>query len=66
MRGYLVAKEFEKTLIKARMTDHFDYFAEVRQKIEVDAQILIAYHMRKKIKYNYKLFLEAKRRRDQL
>ena len=32
MRGYLVAKKFEKILLKMKMYDHFEFFDEMKSK----------------------------------
>ena len=50
LKGLIIAKQYEEFYVKMRLTDNLGFFKGMKDKIYDDAQILIAYHWRKKIK----------------
>ena len=50
LKGYKVAKQFNEVYIKLRLNNNFDYFDMLKSKICADAQIKIAYYVRKYLK----------------
>ena len=50
LKGYKVAKQFNDVYIKMRLNNNFDYFDMLKSKICADAQIKIAYYVRKYLK----------------
>ena len=47
MKGNKIAKGYESVYIKLRLENNFDYFDEIRHKIETDLQIKLVYHWKK-------------------
>lgn len=44
-------------IINIKMTQHFDFFDQIKHRMKVDSQILIAYHIRKFIKQKKAILL---------
>ena len=51
LKGLLVAKKYEHVYVKMRLTDNLELFDQQKGNRQENAQILIAYHMRRKLKW---------------
>ena len=49
LKGFKVAKKFEHVYVKMRLTDNLAHFDDQKGYLKINAQILIAYHWRKKL-----------------
>jgi hypothetical protein len=50
LKGWSISKKFEPFYIKMRLTDNLEHFDKYNAMIKENAQILIAYHWKKKLK----------------
>ena len=50
MRGYLESKKALKRIAVMRVDNASEFFRKIRQKVEEDAQVKIAYWYRKRVK----------------
>ena len=50
LKGLLVAKKYEHVYVKMRLTDNLEFFDKQKGQKEENAQILIAFHWRWKLK----------------
>jgi hypothetical protein len=50
MRGYLESKKALKRIAVMRVENASEFFRKIRQKVEEDAQVKIAYWYRKRVK----------------
>jgi hypothetical protein len=51
LKGLLVSKKYEHVYVKMRLTDNLELFKKQRGDLLITAQIKIAYHWRKKLKW---------------
>ena len=66
LKGFSVAKKYEHVYVKMRLDDNLAFFESQRGDLEVSAQILIAYHWRKKLmNIRRKRLEELKKEKDE-
>jgi hypothetical protein len=51
LKGLIIAKKYEHVYVKLRLSDNLDHFAREKGNLKDNAQILIAYHWRKKLNW---------------
>lgn len=53
MRGLKIAKKFEPVYVRMRMTDHINYFDQMKKQMKKDALHLIKDNMCKLLKLSF-------------
>ena len=64
IRGYMVARKYEAIKIDMKLNKNIEYFKEMKERMKENAQVLIAYYWRKKLKRMHKKKTKGKRGRN--